>query len=158
MTKGRGALPENVVTEQEPLFIARVGALAMTPLARRQCSSVTTLSRSTALPFVISPEKSWASRPTQGDEKRVLFSNYSFLEAPHPPFVISTGAQRSGEICGQRSFLGMFFDKAKLRFLFQHPDEAANEDLDSIVVIGLNLSYIVHSANESQLDATGNNA
>ena len=36
--------------------------------------------------------------------------------------------------------------------------KAADEDLDSIVVIGLNLSYIVHSANESQLDATGNDA
>lgn len=35
---------------------------------------------------------------------------------------------------------------------------AANEDLDSIVVIGLNLSYIVDSANESQLDATGKDA
>ena len=54
-------------------------------------------------------------------------------------------------------FLEMFFDKAKLRFLFQHPDEAANEDLDSIVVIGLNLSYIVRSANESQLDAPEHN-
>src|SRR6202046_882232 len=73
-------------------------------------------------------------RPTQGDEKRVLFSNYRRRKRPREeswafgppkamkngscsattvagsaalPFVISTGAQRSGEICGVRGpFLG----------------------------------------------------
>ena len=40
-------------------------------------------------------------RPTQGDEKRVLFSNHTQRKR-RPPFVISTGApkERSGEICG----------------------------------------------------------
>jgi hypothetical protein len=46
-----------------------------------------------------STEKSWACRPTQGDEKRLLFSNYCPWKYALP-FVISTGAQRSGEICG----------------------------------------------------------
>jgi hypothetical protein len=38
-------------------------------------------------------------RPAQGDEKRLLFSNYC-PRSTALPFVISTGAQRSGEICG----------------------------------------------------------
>jgi hypothetical protein len=38
-------------------------------------------------------------RPTQGDEKRLLFSNYSPWKHC-PPFVIPTGAQRSGGTCG----------------------------------------------------------
>jgi hypothetical protein len=36
-------------------------------------------------------------RPTQGDEKRLLFSNYSLGKRPLSPLVIPTGAQRSGE-------------------------------------------------------------
>jgi hypothetical protein len=39
-----------------------------------------------------STERSWAWRPTQGDEKRLLFSNLLSLEAPPYPFVIPTGA------------------------------------------------------------------
>ena len=47
-------------------------------------------------------------RPTQGDEKRVLFSNYCCWKRALP-FVISTGAQRSGEICGVSGpSLGMY--------------------------------------------------
>ena len=38
--------------------------------------------------------------PTQGDEKRLLFSNDSSHGSTGLPFVISTEAQRSGEICG----------------------------------------------------------
>src|ERR1700728_4748696 len=38
--------------------------------------SATTLNGSTALPFVISTGEVMGLRPTQGDEKRVLFSNY----------------------------------------------------------------------------------
>ena len=48
----------------------------------------------------VSTEESWASGRTQGDEKRVLFSDYRSLEAPALPFVIPTGAQRSGGTCG----------------------------------------------------------
>jgi hypothetical protein len=47
-------------------------------------------------------------------------------------------------------------DLMKNRIL-QQPVKTGERDLDSIVVIGLNLSYIVNSANESQLDATGHN-
>ena len=91
--------------------------------------SATTVDGSTALPFVISTEAqrsgeicgsavpSWKCFfdrgvmglwPTQGDEKRLLFSNYSRWSTALP-FVISTEAQRSGEICGP--FLGMVFDR-----------------------------------------------
>jgi hypothetical protein len=42
---------------------------------------------------LVSTEESWASWPTQGDEKRVL-------EAQSLPLVIPTGAQRSGGTCG----------------------------------------------------------
>jgi hypothetical protein len=38
--------------------------------------SVTTLNGSAAFPFVISTGGVMGRRPTQGDEKRVLFSNY----------------------------------------------------------------------------------
>src|SRR5580658_9013613 len=38
--------------------------------------SATTVAGSTALPFVISTGGVMGLRPTQGDEKRVLFSNY----------------------------------------------------------------------------------
>jgi hypothetical protein len=37
--------------------------------------------------------------PTQADENQLLFSNYS-RESTALPFVISTEAQQSGEICG----------------------------------------------------------
>jgi hypothetical protein len=39
------------------------------------------------------------------------------MEAPPSPFVISTGAQRSGEICGPADlFLGMFFDRTDAKW------------------------------------------
>jgi hypothetical protein len=50
-------------------------------------------------------------RPTQGDEKRLSATTVAGSAAL--PFVISTGAQRSGEICGSGPFLEMFFDRAK---------------------------------------------
>jgi hypothetical protein len=52
-------------------------------------------------------------RPTQGAEK-------GFCSATALPgsaalsFVISTGAQGSGEICGSGPFVEMFFDRARL--------------------------------------------
>jgi hypothetical protein len=46
---------------------------------------------------------------TQGDEKHLLFSNYSPVVAPPSPFVISTGAKRSGEISVRMLFLGNVF-------------------------------------------------
>ena len=92
-------------------------------------------------------------RPTQGDEKRVLFRDYCCRKRRPPllssrpdswtfgppkamkngscsattvagsaalPFVISTGAQRSGEICGVSGpFLEMFFDRAYPDFLLR---------------------------------------
>src|SRR3984885_10428068 len=129
--------------------------------------SATTVAGSAALPFVISTGAVMGLRPTQGDEKRVLFSNYCCWKRRPPlchldrsaaewrdlrcqqsfpgnvfrpeeswafgppkamkngscsattltgsaalPFVISTGAQRSGEICGVSDpFLEMFFDR-----------------------------------------------
>src|ERR1700721_1274147 len=50
-------------------------------------------------------------RPTQGNEKRVLFSNHTQWKR-RLPFVISTGAHRSGEIGGVSvPCLEMFFDR-----------------------------------------------
>ena len=131
--------------------------------------SATTVAGSATLPFVLSTGGVMGLRPTQGDEKRVLFSNYCCWKRRPPlchldrssegaewrdlrfqrtfagnvfrpeeswafgppkamksgscsattlngsaahPFVISTGAQRSGEICGVSGpFLEMFFDR-----------------------------------------------
>src|SRR5580704_9174598 len=46
--------------------------------------SATTLNGSAALPFVISTGGVMGLRPTQGDEKRVLFSNYTQWKRRHP--------------------------------------------------------------------------
>jgi hypothetical protein len=97
------------------------------------------------------------SRPKRGETCGVPILRPPLRAIATLPFVISTEAKRSGEICG------FFFpvptpSKSKIvRRIFQQPAIETNEDLDSIVVIGLILSYIVHSANESQLDATENN-
>ena len=59
--------------------------------------SATTLNGGAALPFVISTGEVMGLRPTQGDEKRVLFSNHT----PALSFVISTGG-----VMGQRPTQG----------------------------------------------------
>jgi hypothetical protein len=48
-------------------------------------------------------------RPTRVDENLLLFGNFSRQGAPLP-FVISTEAQRSGEISVWMPFLGNVFD------------------------------------------------
>jgi hypothetical protein len=48
-------------------------------------------------------------RATQGDEKWFLFSNLSLSGSAPLPFVISTEAQRSGEISMWMLFLGNVF-------------------------------------------------
>ena len=58
-------------------------------------------------------------RRTQRDEKRSC-SATTIAGSAALPFVISTGAQRSGEICGVSGpFLEMFFDRAYPGFLLR---------------------------------------
>jgi hypothetical protein len=82
MTKGRAVPPERVVTEQKAIF----------PCAQQ-------------LQRVIPTGGAIGLRPTQDDDQRLLFSNYS-LWRHRPPFVISTEEQRSGEISVWMLFLG----------------------------------------------------
>jgi hypothetical protein len=57
---------------------------------------------------VFRPDESRAFGPAQGDEKRVLFSNYRRRKR-RPPLCHLDRAQRSGEICGVSGpSLGMF--------------------------------------------------
>jgi hypothetical protein len=58
------------------------------------------------------PEESWAKGPPKA-MKNGSCSATTVAGSAALPFVISTGAQRSGEICGfSGPFLGMFFDRA----------------------------------------------
>jgi hypothetical protein len=59
-------------------------------------------------PILISTGEVMGLRPTQGDEKRLLSDPLS-MEAPTLPFVISTEAQRSGEISVLKPFPGNVF-------------------------------------------------
>ena len=65
--------------------------------------------------------------PTKGDEKQLLFSNYSPVEAPPSP--LSSRPERSAverSLCGC-SVLEMFFDRAAFCYhpniLFSRPEE-----------------------------------
>src|SRR5580658_3055443 len=60
---------------------------------------------------VFRPEKSWPFGPPKA-MKNGSCSATTVAGSAALPFVISTGAQRSGEICGVSGpFLGMFFDR-----------------------------------------------
>jgi hypothetical protein len=74
--------------------------------------------------------------PTQGDEKRLLCGHH-FSGSTVLPFVISTGAQRSAEICGSGPLLEMFFDRAYPDFLLRsvsdvHADPQSHGSLHEI--------------------------
>src|ERR1700733_6215950 len=88
------------------------------------CSATTVVQRLLLLeappsPLSSRPGGGMGLRPPQGEEKRVLFSNSccsatTVAGSAALPFVISTGAQRSGEICGVSGpFLEMFFEGAR---------------------------------------------
>src|SRR6202041_2821678 len=68
---------------------------------------------------VFRPEKSWPFGPPKV-MKNGSCSATTVAGSAALPFVISTGAQRSGEICGVSCpFLGMFFDRAYPDFLLR---------------------------------------
>ena len=52
-------------------------------------------------------------RPTQGDEKRLLFSNYSLRKRPSPLCHLDRSAAQWRDLRFGGSFLEMFFDRAK---------------------------------------------
>jgi hypothetical protein len=56
-------------------------------------------------------EELWAFGPP-AVMKNGFYSAATFPGSTVLPFVISTRAQRSGEICGNGPFLEMFFDRA----------------------------------------------
>src|SRR6202042_1452738 len=67
-------------------------------------------------PLSSRPEKSWAKGPPKA-MKNGSCSATTVVGSAALPFVISTEAQRSGEICGVSGpFLGMFFDSDKNGF------------------------------------------
>src|ERR1700733_10008934 len=80
--------------------------------------SATTLNGSAALPFVISTGEVMGLRPAQGDEKYLLFGNHTQWKRRPPPFVISTGAQRSGEICGPADLSWECFSTERTRISY----------------------------------------
>ena len=63
------------------------------PVMKNSFCSATTLNGSAALPFVLSTGEVMGRWPAQGDEKRVLFSNYCLPETP--PFPLSSRPERS---------------------------------------------------------------
>jgi hypothetical protein len=70
-------------------------------------------------PLSSRPEESWVVDPPKG-MKNGSCSATTVAGSAALPFVISTGAQRSGEICGVSGpFLGMFFDRAYPDFLLR---------------------------------------
>jgi hypothetical protein len=77
-------------------------------------------------PRICHPDRSvHGLRPTQGDEKRLLFSHLLSLEAPPSP--LSSRPERSvveGSLCGC-SFLEVFFDRAYPNSCFATSDRSA---------------------------------
>src|ERR1700729_527877 len=63
----------------------------------------------TPLPFVISPGGVMTQRPTQGDEKRVLFSNYCCWKRQPPLCHLDRSAAQWRDLRCQRSFPGNVF-------------------------------------------------
>ena len=59
-----------------------------------------------------STEESWATGPTQGDEKRLLFSNYSAWKHRPPLCHLDRSVAQWRDLRFSGPFLEMFFDRA----------------------------------------------
>src|SRR6202046_4071133 len=92
-------------------------------------------------------------RPTQGDEERVLFRNHTQWKRVLP-FVISTGAQRSGEICGVSGFswkrqLSPLSSRPEESWAFGPPKAMKNGSCSATTVAGSALSPLSSRPEES---------
>jgi iron complex transport system substrate-binding protein len=103
MTKGRAALPWSVVAEQKLFFITLGGPTAHDFFGRDDnfiCARK--VFNEEFLPPTIElssrPKESWVVDPPKGMKN--VFPATTLAGSAVLPFVISTGAQRSGEICG----------------------------------------------------------